>query len=356
LDAPPHQDRLSLVLVSFLGRKPAAPAAGLPRLLAFFDYGYLPHALGDTLTCVENVQIAAREARASEVDIVVLASRERPAPSWQPFITAHHHVSSVHGLLPAFLSSSLVRDVHLIEDRQFFYAMISGLHRQGVSMWPPVAALTAETIDFMSHMKAVEHFRRAGSIPLLSAPRGYAEKAHAFVARFCAGRFRVVVNIRQSHLKSSHFQPERDSQFETWAQFIIECAKRYPDVIFIVTGRFSDVDRRFERLPATIVPRSWGHGLGVELSLLQDADLFMGTSSGFSQAALFGHPAYIVTNTEPRAAAFCGVPVGARHHPFGRPDQIVTWSRETVESLMSDFEAVLTVKASKGQVVPSCFA
>jgi hypothetical protein len=342
--------------VSLRRRKPTAPAAGAPRLLAFFDYGYMPHALGDTLTCIENVQIAAREAGANEVDLVVLAARERPAPSWQPFITPHHNVSSVHGLLPAFLSSSLVRNVHLIENRQVFYAMILQFDRQGMPTWPPVDALTKETVDFMSHMKAVDHFRRNGSIPLLSSPRGYSERANAFVERFCMGRFRVVVNVRQSHLKSARAQPERDSQFETWAQFIVECEKRYPDVVFIVAGQFSDVDRRFERLPATVVPRSQGCGLGVELTLLQGADLFMGTSSGFSQAALFGNPAYIVTNTEPRAAAFCGVPSGARHHPFARPDQIVTWSRETTESLMSDFEEVLALKSREGKSIPARFA
>jgi hypothetical protein len=325
------------------------------RLLAFFDYAYMPHALGDTLTCIENVQIAARETEACDVDLIILVSRDRPAPPWQPFMTAHQAVGSVHGLLPAFLSSSLVRDVHLIENRQMFYALVSESHRQSVPTWPSIEALTLERIDFMSHMKAVEHFRKTGSIPLLSAPRGYSRQTDAFISKFCEGRFRVVLNVRQSHLKSDRAQPERDSQFDTWAGFVNECAAQYSDVMFIVVGRYSDVDRRFERLPATVVPRSWGCGLGVELALLQGAHLFMGTSSGFSQAALFGHPSYIVTNTEPRAASFCGVAVGARHHPFARPDQIVTWSRETVESLMSDFEAVLAHRAANRQVVPAGF-
>jgi hypothetical protein len=331
------------------------PDVAKRRLLAFFDYAYLPHALGDTLTCMENVQIVAREAGVCEVDLIILAARERPAPSWQPFVTAQQAVGSVHGLLPAFMSSSLVRDVHLIENRQMFYALVSEWHRRGAPTWPAIDALTLERIDFMSHMKAVEHFRKTGSIPLLSAPRGYSKQTDAFASRFCNGRFRVVLNVRQSHLKSARVQPERDSDFETWEQFIKDCAARFPDVVFIVVGRYSDVDRRFEQLSATIVPRSWGCGLGVELTLLQSADLFMGTSSGFSQAALFGHPSYIVTNTEPRAAAFCGVQPGARHHPFARPDQIVTWSRETAESLMSDFDKVLAYKAANGQAVPARF-
>jgi hypothetical protein len=315
----------------------------------------MPHALGDTLTFMANAQVAAREAGANGIDLLVLTSRDRPAPSWQPFITPHNATASLHGLLPAFFSSSLLHNVHLMENRQIFYAMVADFHAQGFPMWPHRRTLNYERIDFMSHMKIVDHFRRTGSIPLLSAPEGYAEKAAAFVARFCSNRFRVVVNIRQSHLKQARAQPERDSRFDAWAEFIRNCSEKYPDVFFIPVGQYSDVDRRFERLPSTVVPRSWGYGLGVELALLQDADLFMGTSSGFAQAALFGHPAYVVTNTEPRAASICGVPVGARHHPFGRRDQIVTWSPETADSLMDDFEAVLDVKLAEGKRVPSQF-
>ena len=187
-----------------------------------------------------------------------------------------------------------------------------------------------------------------GSIPLLAAPRGYADAASGFVSNYFPHKFRVVINVRQSHFRPSRAHPERDSRFDTWAEFIRRTAKKYPDVVFIVTGQYSDVDRRFSRLPATVVPRSLGAGLGVELALLQDANLFMGTSSGFAQAALFGHPSYIVTNTEPRAAQYCGVPAGARHHPFGRPDQIVTWSLETADTLEEEFLNVISIKAARG--------
>jgi hypothetical protein len=321
--------------------------------LAFLDYAYMPYALGDAITWVENAQVRARDAGADAIDIVVLTSRERPAPEWQPHITSYNYVGNLQGIIPALLSSPMTRNVHLLENRQTFYAMVMDLHDHCTPMWPHAHALIEERLDFISHMRIVEHYRRTGSIPLLEPPRGYAQQAAAFVSTFCRDRFRVVVNIRQSHLRAARAQPERDSQFDIWADFIAHTARKYPDVVFIVAGQYSDVDRRFGRLPETLVPRSVGFGLGVELALLQGADLFMGTSSGFAQAALFGHPSYVVTNTEPRAAAYCGVAAGARHHPFGRRDQIVTWSPETVDSLTADFEAVVAAKADMGSRTPA---
>ncbi len=343
------------MLDRFLSRLPISrPAhhAKQPRFLAFLDYAYMPYALGDSITWVANAQVYARDAGSSEIDIVVLVSRERPAPSWQPFVTAYNSIGALHGLMPAFLSSPMTCNVHLLENRQTFYDMVTDHHQRGGGLWPPIAALTEERIDFISHMHVVDHYRRRGSIPLLAAPRGYAQQAEAFVARFCPDKFRVVVNVRQSHLRAARSQPERDSRFHTWAEFIRRTADKHPDVVFIVIGQYSDVDRRFNQLPATLVPRSLGLGLGAELALLQGADLFMGTSSGFAQAALFGQPAYIVTNTEARAAPYCGVPVGSRHHPFGRPDQIVTWTLETPDSLEQDFQDVLRIKATQGDRVP----
>ena len=324
-----------------------------PRFLAFLDFAYMPYALGDAITWLENAQVAARNANVDKIDILLLASRDRPAPSWQPFITPFSYTENVHGLLPALLSSPMLRNVHLLENRQTFYDIVSDHHDGGGAMWPAYASIVNERIDFMSHLHIVEHFSRCGSIPLLAAPAGYLDAADAFVKKYCEGHFRVVVNVRQSHLRKTASHPERDSRFETWAEFIRRNSRKYENVVFIIAGQYIDVDRRFAGLPRTLVPRSLGYGLGVELALLQSADLFMGTSSGFSQAALFGHPSYIVTNTEPRAAPICGVPVGARHHPFGRPDQIVTWVLETADELEDEFDKLIALKADQGRRVPS---
>lgn len=333
-----------------LGR-PRVAADKLP-FLAFLDYAYMPYALGDAVTWLENAQVRARDAGAAAIDVVLLASPERPAPVWQTHVTAYNFVANLHGVLPVFFSSPMVRNVHVLEQRQTFYDMVTDLHEQGAASWPGIEALVDERLNFISHLSIVEHFQRCGSIPLLNAPRGYEKQAAAFIETYCPGRFRIVVNVRQSHLTAVQANTERDSRFEPWAGFIAQTAEVYPDVIFIVVGQYSDVDRAFFRLPAVVAPRSFGFGLGAELALLQSADLFMGTSSGFAQAAFFGHPSYVVTHIEPRAAAYCGVAIGARHHPFGRADQVVTWAPETTDSLAAEFEAVLACKAERGDRVP----
>jgi hypothetical protein len=340
-------------LAPVLGLRRPHPAAEKPSLVAFLDYAWMPYALGDALTWLEKAQVRAREADASAIDIVLLASPERPAPSWQTHLTAYNFVASLHGVMPAFFSSPIVRNVHVLEYRQTFYDMVSDLHEQGAATWPEIDALVEERVNFISHLSIVEHFRRWNSIPLLGPPRGYGAQAAAFIDAHCRDRFRVVVNVRQSHLTAARANPERDSRIEIWAEFIALAAKRYSDVIFIVVGQYSDVDRAFFRLPSVVIPRARGLGLGVELALLQGADLFMGTSSGFAQAAFFGHPSYVVTHVEPRAAPYCGVEIGARHHPFGRPDQLLTWTPETVEGLVEDFEMVLALKARRGERVPA---
>src|SRR5215469_5942870 len=327
-------------------------AADKPLFVAFLDYAYMPYALGDAVTWLENAQVHARDAGAAAIDVVLLASPERPAPVWQPHVTAYNFVASLHGILPVFFSSPMVRNVHVLEQRQTFYDMVTDLHEQGAASWPGIGALVAERLNFISHLSIVEQFRRCGSIPLLNAPRGYEKQASTFIDTYCPDHFRIVINVRQSHLTAAGTNLERDSRFEPWAKFISRTANEYPDAIFIVVGQYSDVDRAFFRLPAVVAPRSRGFGLGAELALLQGADLFMGTSSGFAQAAFFGHPSYIVTHIEPRAAIHCGVEVGVRHHPFGRIDQVVTWKPETDEDLAEEFDTVLARKAERGDRVP----
>ena len=331
-------------LLGPLVRRPAA-RTGRRRFLAFLDYAYMPYALGDTITWIENAQVSARNSGFEEFDVLVLASRERPAPPGQPFVTSFNYTNNIHGLIPAFLSSPMIRNVHFLENRQTFYDLISDAHDSRAEMWPHYDAMIDERIDFIRHHRIVDHFARLGSIPLLSAPRGFAELGAAFLSKYCKEKFSVVINVRQSHLRASAAHPERDSSFETWAEFIRRSAHKHSDAAFIIVGQYADVDRRFFQLPATVQPRALGFGLGVELALLQSADLFMGTSSGFAQAALFGHPSYLVTNTEHRAAEFFNVPAGSRHHPFGRSDQIVTWSPETVEELEFEFDKMRTLKA-----------
>jgi hypothetical protein len=81
-----------------------------------------------------------------------------------------------------------------------------------------------------------------------------------------------------------------------------------------------------------------GFGLGHELALLHRADLFMGSSSGFATMATFCNKPYVITNVQHLFARYIGVPVGARHYPFGNENQILYWETETQDVLLDFFE------------------
>jgi hypothetical protein len=88
------------------------------------------------------------------------------------------------------------------------------------------------------------------------------------------------------------------------------------------------------------VPRVLGLGLGHELALVHRADLFMGTSSGFSAMATFCNIPYVITKIEHLFAHYADVRAGDRHYRFGHENQILYWETETRDVLLEFFEGV----------------
>jgi len=83
-----------------------------------------------------------------------------------------------------------------------------------------------------------------------------------------------------------------------------------------------------------------GLGLAHELALLHRADLFMGSSSGFATMATFCNKPYLITNIQHLFSRYAGIPVGARHYPFGNENQILYWERENRDVLMAFYDEI----------------
>ncbi len=308
-------------------------------VIGIYDYSYAPYALGDTLTWTMNLNVLAAEADADAVDEYLVIDAARPSSRHQPFINSHNYVTILDNLFPAFLCTPLLRSFKVLRQASVFnlFLLREALRRR--PMWPSFLSHLNGKLDFISHRRIDAFFARRGTLPWLTAPRGYGAWADGF-RRAHPGRFLVTVNIRQSALSATPANIYRDSPLPEWSAFMREAARRHPDVLFVVLGGYAESDRSLCRLPNVVVPRALGYGLGHELALVHRADLFMGTSSGFAVMATFSNIPYVITKIEHLFTHYADVAVGDRHYRFGDENQILYWETETCELLLDFFEEV----------------
>jgi hypothetical protein len=309
-------------------------------MVGIYDFSYAPYALGDALTWTMNVNIGAADAGVETVDQYLVIDPSRPASRYQPFIDEHNYVSVIDRLFPAFLCSPWLRSLKLIRDTRTFNLFLLRDVMRRRPMWPSLWSHLRRRLDFISHRRINRFYDRNGTLPWLAAPRGYGEWADDFRRTHCQGRFVVALHVRQGAWSLAPAALHRDSPWPEWQAFIEEIGRRHPDVVFLMLGGYAECDREAYRLPNVLIPRTMGFGLGHELALVDHADLFMGSSSGFATMATFCNIPYAITNIEHRFAPYAGVPTGARHYPFGGEHQILSWETETRKLLLDLFEQV----------------
>jgi hypothetical protein len=95
-------------------------------------------------------------------------------------------------------------------------------------------------------------------------------------------------------------------------------------------------------LPNVASLRTWGLGLGHELTLMLRSDLFIGASSGFAAMANFSEVPYFITRMTRGACDTYNIEFGAKRLPFGNDRQILVYEPETKELLMRLLEQGLT--------------
>lgn len=312
-------------------------------LLGFLDYHFMPFALGDTMTWLMNLQVEAARRRLKRIVQLVHADPQRHFYRAQPHINRNNYREILTNLFPAFLCSPMIDAIHVVEENHTYWAMLITSAMGGAQMWPGMVSQFCQSIDFYSHKRINRYFETNADLPLLCAPRGYVQPAAAFRRRYLGGRFVVTVNIRQRASTLDTAATHRDSPLDAWMTFFDRVSRGYRDVVFVILGGYTELDRHLFRSENVVIPRTFGYSLGTDLALLFDSDLFMGTSSGFAAAATFSAVPYVITNFESRAASFVGIPVGTPHYPFAKLCQTLSWERESSDLLMDLFEAAYAV-------------
>jgi hypothetical protein len=304
-----------------------------------YDLAYAPYALGDALTWQENVLVQAIDRGYEKVRLCIVADAERSSNQQKAYINHGNYNNFVRELYPAFFSNPLSVAVHVFRDRFSFNLLLLDAWRKNIASWPTYEDHFNEQLDYAAHGQINGFHKKHGYLPRLAAPRGYEADVDSLIASN-ANAYLVTVNIRQSRRTNFPSDLHRDSPITVWHRFFRTVAARYPEVLFLVVGRYGEWDLELMDHQNVKIVRTYGFNLGHELALVHKTDLFMGTSSGFSTAATFSETPYVITNMEKQVSSLTGVPVGSDRYPFGLKYQWIHWEREIEEVLLARFEDI----------------
>lgn len=323
------------------GRPRPVREARRQHFAGIIDFSYQHYALGDLLTTQVNLACLATERGCRGLDLYVVVDPAAPAAPTQPFITSDNYPAYLDNVFPALLVSPLLRSIRFIRNPLAAALALLPLIAGRVPMWPRlVDHLRRRMMYPLGHAIINRFHARHGSIPMLVAPRGYADWARRFIQQHHAGRFLVCINPRQSRLTHAPAVTYRDAPLAEWYEFLRGVRRRYPDVHFFMLGGFAEWEHTLLKLRNVSIPRTMGLTLAHELALLVASDLFMGTSSGFATMATFSSVPYVITHIEPFFAKHAGVEANAEHYPFGGASQYLVWQREDARLLLDYFRRV----------------
>jgi len=133
----------------------------------------------------------------------------------------------------------------------------------------------------------------------------------------------------------------RDADFLEWYEFLKATQRSHPEIQFVVLGRLQEKPLELLALPNVLSLRSLGLGLGHELTLLLQSDLFVGSSSGFAAMANFCPVPYFVTQVSAQSCRAYGIEPGARRLPFASERQTLVYEPESRELLARLLESAL---------------
>jgi hypothetical protein len=314
---------------------------GRDRFAGVIDFSYQHYALGDALTTQVNLACLAQQSGCSGIDIYLIADPAYPAARTQSFVTTDNYSVHLDNLFPAFLCLPQLTSLRIIRDPMAAGLIWTSLVASRTPKWPSLRTHLRRRMSYPLGHEIINAFQaREGHIPRLAAPRGYGSWAREFRNQHWPEQFIVCINPRQGRLANVATTTYRDSPLAEWHAFIDESGTRYPNVHFLMLGGFAEWDSSLTRRPNVSIPRVMGLTLAHELALLAEADVFMGTSSGFATMATFTSVPYVITNIEPLFALWAGVEAGAPRYPFAMPNQHLVWKQEDREQLLASLESV----------------
>lgn len=316
-----------------------------------WDFAARPYALGDILTTLIDWTVKAKKQNKQWLDIYVIATPERPASAKQPYIGSLNFEKYLFELLPAFNFCPIVRNVHLIRSREQMEKTLLAWNYHRIDSSPALNRYNDELNQqqpFMGDFKNIKaYFDEHKSVPRFRQLKSESPLKDELLFGFKANSIFVTVHIRQRS-KEIHSQHGgalyRDSNQDTWLEFIKQAAITHPQVVFIVIGRLAEFTRQLYACNNVVILKHYGLGLIDELTAIQHSDLFMGGISGPAMFAMFTNTPYVLFQSEANAsesAKYFNEPEGKEQPFFTLNNQRIIWRNPTLQDLNDSLNTFL---------------
>jgi hypothetical protein len=330
-----------------------------------YDFELLPYALGDVLTWNVQTSLRCEAGGRDHVDVFVCVDRRNPSSIYQRnLVTGENCGLFFSELFGAFGTHPRLGSIFVFHERERLLAELrriapgDALNEEVLADYERVlvrredeGALNEYFIKYIYTHDEINRFAKAhGRIPLLHASAGCEPDTAGLIETLFAGKRIVVIHPRLRRLDQGYGGAHtnwRDSDFLEWYEFLRAAERRHPDVAFVVVGRLQEKPLEILKLPNVVSLRTLGLGLGHELSLMLQSNLFIGTSSGFAAMANFSETPYFITKVNEESCNAYGIPPGCERLPFARPDQILVYEPETTDLLLRLLERGLAGSVAK---------
>ena len=331
-----------------------------------YDFSLFPVSLGDIITWGVKSALRASAAGRKKVHVHIVCDPEKSGfnPLQSGTYLADLFVSEV---LPAFYSHPYFSGLSLHRSRADFRETFGGIagedeiargvFQQNENWFRDRSNFDQTCKNFnlacSYHQDINECYEKTGIYPKVGFLKDCLIDWQALQTHFPKETLWVTVQFRLRRLDSG--MPvladglHRDAPFLTWYDFLAESAKRYPFARFVLLGRLQEKPLEVLRLPNVTVLRTLGMNLGHELTALLNSDLYMGSASGFAQAAHFSEVPYDIFNCTELGCTLYGIPFGAERLPIATPRQHLHYGTERTEDLLKCLDrAVEQVAKTRG--------
>ena len=338
-----------------------------------YDFELFPYALGDVLTWNVLSAIRAEELGREHIDVYICLDERYPSSIFQQdLVTAENCALLFNELFGAFGTLPRLDNIYVYRRRDELLERLRECSRGDAANREVLDDYEQALTNRHQNLSTIEHLRRAlanrrdheelidhfakyvsshqrinafaakhGRIPLLCPSAGCIRDIDRIVTQRFAGKRVVAFHMRMRRLDAGYgaeFTYWRDSDFLEWYEFLHDAHKALPEVQFVTVGRIQEKPLELLALPNVTSLRTLGLGLGHELSLILNSDLFIGTSSGFAAMANFSRVPYFVTKMNRQSCIAYGIAPGSEQLPFALEHQKLVYEPETRELLMSLLE------------------